>query len=106
MVFIDIVVYTLLMMISKHALHWLMRDFAKKKPSAILVYLYLSSQTKGRALKTSPLSFQHIADSTFLSKSTAQKAVGILKGEWILECPKATVTSTPEYRVPRPRRGK
>ncbi len=86
----------------------LMRDLVghDKAPSAFLVYLYLWAQTRGRNNDSVALSHQGIAEATGLSKSAVQGAIRILARRQLIQAEKSTVTSTPEYNVECPWRGR
>ena len=86
----------------------LLRDLVghDKSPSSFLVYLYLWRQTHGRDANKVALSHQEIANLTGLSKSAVQGAVRNLLRRKLIESSKSTVTSTPEYSVHRPWRGR
>jgi hypothetical protein len=86
----------------------LMRDLVghDKAPSAFLVYLYLCAQTRGRNIDSVTLSHQGLAEATGLSKSAVQGAVRILTRRQLIRAKKSTVTSTPEYHVECPWRGR
>jgi phage replication O-like protein O len=86
----------------------LMRDLVghDKSPSSFLVYLYIWGQTHGRDKESVALSHQSIAELTGLSKSAVQSAVRNLLRRKLVRSVKSTVTSTPEYSVERPWRGR
>jgi hypothetical protein len=91
-----------------YVLDVLMRDLVghDKSPSAFLIYLHIWAETLGKGTEAAPLSHQTMADSTGLSKSAVQGAVRILSRRRLIRSTKRAVTSTPEYRVERPWRGK
>jgi hypothetical protein len=78
----------------------LMRDLVghDRRPAAFLVYLWLSAQ------QTSPvtISYQDLAESIGISKSSAQSAIGWLVRRKLLAATKPTVTATPTYKVLTP----
>jgi len=86
----------------------LLRDLVghDKSPSSFLVYLYLWRETHGRDAHKVALSHQEIAERTGLSKSAVQSAIRNLLRRKLIESSKSTVTSTPEYSVHRPWRGR
>jgi len=86
----------------------LLRDLVghDKSPSSFLVYLYLWRRTLGSGADKVALSHQEIAELTGLSKSAVQSAVRNLLRRKLIESAKSTVTSTPEYSVNRPWRGR
>jgi hypothetical protein len=81
----------------------LMRDLVghDRRPVAFLVYLWLTVEQERRGLPVS-ISYQDMAESIGVSKSSAQAAVSWLVGRKLLSMTKATVTATPEYTVLTP----
>ena len=81
----------------------LMRDLVghDKRPVSFLVYLWLAAeeQRQGGQVK---ISYQELAESIGVSKSSAQTAVGWLVRRKLLSVTKATVTATPCYKVQTP----
>ena len=81
----------------------LMRDLVghDKRPVSFLVYLWLAAeqQRKGTAIQ---ISYQELAESIGVSKSSVQSAVGHLVRRKLLLMSKATVTATPRYKVQSP----
>ena len=70
------------------------------QPSAFLVYLFLSSQSRsGRAL---PASYTQIALGTGLSRSAVQAAVTTLKRRQLIAVHRGSPTAVPQYSVLRP----
>jgi phage replication O-like protein O len=86
----------------------LLRDLVghDKSPSSFLVYLYLWRQTLGCGKDSFAVSHQTLAELTGLSKSAVQSAVRNLLRRKLIRSNKSTVTSTPEYSVNRPWRGR
>jgi phage replication O-like protein O len=86
----------------------LMRDLVghDKSPSSFLVYLYLWRQTLGKGADSVEISHQTLAELTGLSKSAVQSAIRNLLRRKLIQSEKSTVTSTPEYSVNRPWRGR
>jgi hypothetical protein len=85
----------------------LMRDLVghDRRPVAFLVYLWLTTEQE-RQGRPVPISYQDMAESIGVSKSSAQASVAWLVGRKLLSMKKATVTATPEYTVLTPwRRG-
>lgn len=81
----------------------LMRDLVghDRKPVSFLVYLWLASeQAKTRA--GLPVSYQQVAESVGISKSSAQAAIRWLLKRSLLSVKKETVTATPVYTVRSP----
>jgi hypothetical protein len=81
----------------------LMRDLVghDKRPVSFLVYLWLAAEQErlGGAVQ---ISYQMLAESIGVSKSSAQSAVSWLVGRKLLKVSKATVTATPVYAVQKP----
>jgi hypothetical protein len=86
----------------------LMRDLVghDRRPAAFLVYLWLFAQQQNQAQQRHPapvtISYQDLAESIGISKSSAQSAVGWLIRRKLLAAAKATVTATPTYKVLTP----
>jgi hypothetical protein len=81
----------------------LMRDLVghDKRPASFLVYLWLAAEEQRRETGVQ-VSYQEMAESIGISKSSAQSAVGWLARRKLLAMSKASVTSTPVYRVQTP----
>jgi hypothetical protein len=81
----------------------LMRDLVghDRRPASFLVYLWLSAEQQRRASAVS-ISYQDLAESIGISKSSAQSAVSWLIRRKLLAATKTTVTATPEYKVLTP----
>jgi DNA-binding MarR family transcriptional regulator len=81
----------------------LMRDLVghDRSPVSFLVYLWISSEQR-RNNGVVQASYQQIAESIGVSKSSAQAAVGRLVKRELLACTKKTVTATPRYRALTP----
>jgi len=81
----------------------LMRDLVghDRRPVSFLVYLWLAAeqQRRGSVVK---ISYQDLAESIGVSKSSAQAAVGWLVRRKLLLVSKASVTATPCYTVQSP----
>ena len=81
----------------------LMRDLVghDKRPVSFLIYLWLLAEQKRR---DSPvrISYQELAESIGISKSSAQTAVEHLARRKLIAVSKATATATPEYKVLSP----
>jgi hypothetical protein len=94
--------------IDHYVLDTLLRDLTghDRKPAAFLVYLWLAGET---ARRTAPvvISYQELAESTGLSRSSAQSSVQWLVKRKLLSVWKATATAIPSYTVLYPwrRRG-
>ena len=81
----------------------LMRDLVghDRKPAAFLVYLWLAAEQERRREEVR-ISYEEMAESVGISKSSTQAAVRWLARRKLLEVKKQTVTSTPLYTVRRP----
>ena len=81
----------------------LMRDLVghDRKPAAFLVYLWLAAEQERRREEVR-ISYEEMAESVGISKSSTQAAVRWLARRKLLGVKKQTVTSTPSYRVRRP----
>jgi len=81
----------------------LMRDLVghDRRPAAFLVYLWLTAEQEKRSQPV-PASYQEMAESIGISKSSAQSAIAWLAQRKLLAVTKATVTATPEYTVLTP----
>jgi len=81
----------------------LMRDLVghDRRPAAYLVYLWLSAEQarRGDAVR---VSYQELAESIGISKSSAQTAVNWLTRRKLLSATRQTVTDTPAYTVATP----
>jgi hypothetical protein len=81
----------------------LMRDLVghDRRPASFLIWLWLAAeqQRKGSPVE---ISYQELAESAGVSKSSAQAAVAWLLRRKLLVSKKATVTSTPQYSVLTP----
>lgn len=81
----------------------LMRDLAghDRRPVSFLVYLWLAVEQQ-RQGKPVSVSYQQLAESIGISKSSAQAAAGWLTRRKLLTVSKAASTATPSYTVQRP----
>jgi len=81
----------------------LMRDLVghDRKPVAFLVYLWLAAEERRRSGAVQ-ISYQDLAESIGVSRSSAQAAVGWLTRRKLLAVRKETVTATPSYQVLSP----
>ena len=81
----------------------LMRDLIghDKRPVAFLVYLWLAAeeQRRGRPVQ---ISYQDLAESIGVSRSSAQTGVNWLLRRKLLEAARTSVTATPAYRALTP----
>lgn len=81
----------------------LMRDLVghDRKPVSFLVYLWFAAE-QARSRRDVQVSYQQLAESVGISKSSAQSAVGWLTKRKLLTVRKAALTATPVYRVQMP----
>jgi hypothetical protein len=81
----------------------LMRDLVghDRRPVSFLVYLWLAAEQQRRGSEVQ-ISYQDLAESIGVSKSSAQSAVGWLLRRKLLTVSKASVTATPSYAVQSP----
>jgi hypothetical protein len=81
----------------------LMRDLVghDRKPVSFLVYLWLAAE-EGRRDEAVQISYQELAESIGVSKSSAQAAVKWLMRRKLLAASKENVTATPCYTVLSP----
>ena len=81
----------------------LMRDLVghDRRPASFLVYLWLAAEQQRRAAPVS-ISYQELAESIGISKSSAQNAVAWLVQRKLLRMSKETVTATPVYTIRTP----
>ena len=81
----------------------LMRDLVghDKRPASFLVYLWLAAEQQRRATAVR-ISYQELAESIGISKSSAQTAVGWLIQRKLIRVSKETVTATPVYTIRTP----
>lgn len=81
----------------------LMRDLVghDKRPVSFLVYLWLAAEQQQRNSAVQ-ISYQELAESIGVSKSSAQTAVGWLVRRRLLSVSKVNATATPIYKVQSP----
>jgi hypothetical protein len=81
----------------------LMRDLVghDRKPASFLVYLWLASE-QGRRRGEVQVSYEEMAESIGISKSSAQAAIRWLLKRKLLTVRKQSVTATPCYTVRSP----
>jgi predicted transcriptional regulator len=81
----------------------LMRDLVghDRKPVSFLVYLWLAAE-QARTKREIRASYQQVAESVGISKSSAQAAIRWLLRRKLLSVQKETVTATPVYAVRTP----
>ena len=76
-----------------------------RRPVSFLVYLWLDIEQSRRKAAVK-ISYQELAESIGISKSSAQNAISWLVKRKLLSVRKETATSTPEYVLRHPwRRG-
>jgi hypothetical protein len=92
-----------MLMLDEYVLDVLMRDLVghDRRPVSFLVYLWLTAeqQRQGGAVT---ISYQDLAESVGISKSSAQAAAGWLARRKLLTVSKTSSTATPSYSVQRP----
>ncbi|MBB6143313.1 hypothetical protein HNQ77_001257 [Silvibacterium bohemicum] len=78
----------------------LMRDLVghDRRPVSFLVYLWLFAEQQRRNGPVA-ISYQYLAESIGVSKSSAQSAVGWLLRRKLLAVKKSSATATPVYSV-------
>jgi hypothetical protein len=81
----------------------LMRDLVghDRRPVSFLVYLWLAAEQQ-RQGKAVTISYQQLAESVGISKSSAQAAAGWLARRKLIAVSKAGFTATPSYAVQKP----
>jgi hypothetical protein len=77
-----------------------------RSPSAFVVYLYLWRRASLASRGAVQASYATIALETGLSKTSAQRAVALLRQRGLVSAKTASVTSVPEYTVLRPWMGR
>lgn len=90
--------------VDRYVLGTLMADLVghDRRPSALLVYLALWNQTRGRLRSGARMSHRDLAEDTGLSKSAVQSALRLLSRRKLITSSRASATATPEYFVLRP----
>jgi hypothetical protein len=89
--------------IDDHITDVLLRDLVghDRRPAAFLVYLWLAIERE-RSGGPVQISFQELAESVGISKSSAQDAVRWLVRRKLLSASKANATAVPRYAVLTP----
>jgi hypothetical protein len=89
--------------VDEYVIDVLMRDLVghDRRPVSFLVYLWLAAEQQ-RQGKAVTISYQQLAESIGISKSSAQAAAGWLARRKLLTVSKAGSTATPTYLVQRP----
>jgi len=103
MVFVGIVTDGIDMQIDDYVTETLMRDLVghDRRPTSFLVYLWLTAEQARRG-GVVEVSYQEMAESIGVSKSSTQAAVGWLRRRRLVGVEKASATATPAYRVKTP----
>jgi hypothetical protein len=90
----------------------LMRDLIghDRRPASFLVYIWITAEQQNYARQRRgsavTISYQDLAESIGISKSSAQSAVAWLIRRKLLAATKANVTATPEYQALTPWRNR
>ena len=89
--------------VDDYVLDVLMRDLIghDQQPAAYLVYLYLYGQAARKRWKPVAASLRTLADTTGLSKSAIQMALGTLQRRELIVTTRHHVTATSRHRVLR-----
>ena len=89
--------------LDEYVLDDLMRDLVghDRRPATYLVYVWLAAEQQRRK-KPVVISYSELAESTGLSKTSAQAAVGWLVRRRMLSVTKENVTATPSYTIQTP----
>ena len=85
----------------------LLRDLVghDRRPASFLVYIWLTAEQQ-RQTSAVTISYQDLAESIGISKSSAQSAVAWPIRRKLLTATKPTVTATPSYKVLTPWRNR
>jgi hypothetical protein len=89
--------------IDDYILDTLLRDLTghDHRPAAFLVYLWLAGE-QARRKRSVAISYQELAESTGLSRSSVQASVRWLAGRKLITATKANATAVPKYTVEFP----
>jgi hypothetical protein len=92
------------MILDDYITDMLMRDLVghDRRPVAFLVYLWLAAEQQRRKNEPVQISYQDLAESVGVSKSSVQAAVGWLARRKLLTVIKQNATATPRYNVLTP----
>jgi hypothetical protein len=92
-----------MMNLDDYVVHVLMRDLVghDRRPASFLIYLWLTSE-QARRRGSVQVSYQELAESIGLSKSSAQAAVSWLVRRKLLTASKENATAIPSYTVRSP----
>jgi hypothetical protein len=91
------------MQLDDYVTETLMRDLVghDRRPASFLVYLWLAAEQRRRGAPVQ-ISYQDLAESIGISKSSAQAGVAWLRRRNLLVAKRASVTATPSYTVQTP----
>jgi hypothetical protein len=91
------------MLLDEYVTNVLMRDLVghDRRPVSFLVYLWLAAAQTQKAAPVQ-ISYQELAESIGVSKSSVQAAVGWLIRRKLLASGKQSATATPRYAVLAP----
>jgi DNA-binding MarR family transcriptional regulator len=91
------------MMLDDYVVDVLMRDLVghDRRPVSFLVYLWLAAAQRQKAAQVQ-ISYQDLAESIGVSKSSVQAAVAWLVRRKLLAASKHNATATPRYTVLSP----
>lgn len=94
---------TVMLSLDDYVVDVLMRDLVghDRRPASFLVYLWLASE-QARRKGPVQVSYQELAESVGLSKSSAQAAVGWLARRKLLTVGKENATAVPSYTARSP----
>jgi hypothetical protein len=94
---------TAMLLLDEYVVDVLMRDLVghDRRPVSFLVYLWLAAEQQ-RQGKAVTISYQQLAESVGISKSSAQAAAGWLARRKLLTVSTTGSTATPSYSVQRP----
>jgi hypothetical protein len=89
--------------VDEYVIDVLMRDLVghDRRPVSFLVYLWLAAEQQ-RQGKAVTISYQQLAESVGISKSSAQAAAGWLARRKLVAVNKTSFTAIPSYTVQRP----
>ena len=92
-----------MLILDEYVIDVLMRDLVghDRRPVSFLVYLWLAAEQQ-RQGKAVTISYQQLAESVGISKSSAQAAAGWLARRKLIAVSKAGFTATPSYAVQKP----
>ncbi len=89
--------------IDDYVIDTLMRDLVghDHRPASFLVFLWLAAEQARRKGQVE-ISYQELAESAGISKSSAQSSVGWLLKRRLLTVSRTSITATPRYTVRAP----